>query len=88
MKSLSFSILVVGISSLWLGGCNAGSAPEPMSESQLQDTVSKLAPKDQINYIRSTPMPQAEKDRRIAEIEAKTGYKAETPKGPPVRSSQ
>jgi hypothetical protein len=65
-----------------LVGCNVGNAPEPMSESQLKDAVSNLPPKDAVNYINASPMPAAEKARRIAEIEAKTGYKAPASNAP------
>ncbi len=76
------TIWIVGLLALACVGCNVGNAPEPMSEGQLKDAVSKLPPQDQINYIRSTPMPQAKKDERIAEIEKKYGIKADSPKAP------
>lgn len=77
--------------SIWLAislgfvcvGCNVGNAPEPMNEAQLENAVEKLPPQKQIDYINSSPMPADEKARRIAEIEAKTGYKAESKSGAP-----
>ncbi|RYG30353.1 hypothetical protein EON81_25070 [bacterium] len=68
---------IVGLLVVVCTGCSVGNAPEPMSEAQLADSVSKLKPQDQINYIRVMPIPQAEKDRRIAEIEQKFGMKAD-----------
>lgn len=50
-----------------------GSAPEPMSESELKSAVEKLPPQDQINYINSSPMPKELKEKKIAEIKAKAG---------------
>jgi hypothetical protein len=74
---------MAGLFALVCVGCNVGNAPEPMSEDQLKSAVEKLPPKDQIAYINSSPMPPAEKARRIKEIEDKTGYKAEAPAGGP-----
>jgi hypothetical protein len=66
-------------------GCNVGNAPEPMNEAELKSAVEKMPPQDQINYINASPMPQAQKDKRIKEIMDKTGYTPPntTPAGPP-----
>ena len=73
------NIWIAGLLGLACLGCNVGSAPEPMNESQLKDAVDQLKPQDQINYIRSTPMPEAKKAERIAEIEKKYNIKADAP---------
>ncbi len=62
-----FSVLV---------GCNAGMAPEPMNPDQLKSAVDKATPEQQVKWVQSSPMPAAEKAKRIKEIEDKTGYKA------------
>lgn len=59
-------------------GCNAGNALAPMSESKLKSAIDKMPPKDQIAYINTMPIPTSEKAKRIAEVEQKTGYKADT----------
>ncbi|RYG48348.1 hypothetical protein EON79_04710 [bacterium] len=70
------NVWIFGIIALGCIGCSVGNAPEPMGESDLKSAVEKLPPQDQINYINSSPMPKAEKEKRIKEIEEKTGYKA------------
>ena len=70
------NLLILTISSVILVGCNAGMAPEPMSQSELKSAVDKASPADQIAWIKSSPMPAAEKDAKIKAIEEKTGYKA------------
>lgn len=69
MKNSWITILAI----LVCFGCNVGSAPEPMSESELKSAVEKLPPQDQINYINSSPMPKELKEKKIAEIKAKAG---------------
>lgn len=76
------SLLILGLAAISCAGCNAGNAPEPMNEQQLKGAVEKLSPKDQIAYIKSSPMPPAMKAQRIKEIEDKTGYK-DTDSGAP-----
>jgi hypothetical protein len=45
-------------------------APKGMAENEVQDAVKKLSPDEQIKYIEASPMPAAEKQRRISEIRA------------------
>jgi len=54
-------------------GCNVGSAPATMNETQVQDAVSKLPVDQQIDYINRSPMSPDEKAKRIAEIKEKAG---------------
>lgn len=70
------NVLIAALAALTVVGCNVGNAPEPMSETDLKSAVDKLPPKEQIDYINSSPMPAAMKAQRIKEIEEKTGYKA------------
>ena len=65
--------LVLCLFALACFGCNIGNAPTPMEASEVQGAVDKLPPQDQIRYIQNSPLPQAEKDKRIAEIKAKHG---------------
>lgn len=82
------NLLIGGVLALACVGCNVGNAPEPMSESDLKDAVSKLPPKDQIAYINSSPMPAEMKKQRIKEIEEKTGYKDTGESAPKTPSGQ
>lgn len=76
------NVLIVGSLACLLAGCNIGNAPAPMSESDLKTAIDKLPPKDEIDYINSSPMPPAMKAQRIKEIEDRTGYKAPESKVP------
>ncbi len=68
-------VWIAGLLLLACVGCNVGNAPEPMNEDQLKAAIEKLPPKDQVAYIKSTPMSAEKKAERIKEIETKTGYK-------------
>ncbi len=65
--------LMICVIAMMLVGCGIGDAPAPMEPNEVQSAVSKLPDDQQIAYIKNSPMPQAEKDRRIAEIKAKSG---------------
>jgi hypothetical protein len=54
-------------------GCNIGNAPEPMSGDEARAAVEKLSPEQQIEWINRSPMPPAEKQKKIDEIKAKHG---------------
>lgn len=69
-------IWMAGIVVLACTGCNVGNAPEPMNDNDLKSAIEKLPPQDQINYIKSSPMPPEMKAQKIKEIEEKTGYKS------------
>ena len=72
-----YSKLTIAIAALaMLSGCNVGMAPAGMSREEARDALSKLPPQDQIRYYATGPMPQAEKEKKYAEIEAKYGVKA------------
>ena len=58
--------------------CNIGNAPEPMAPEDVKAAVEKLSPEQQIEWVNRSPMPAAEKQRRIDEIKQKTGYSGET----------
>lgn len=59
-----------------LAGCNVGSVPAGMSENDAKNAIEKMSPEDKIKFYAGSPMPQAEKEKKYAEIEAATGVKA------------
>lgn len=67
-------------------GCgNIGNAPEPMTADQVNKTVSEAKPEDQIAYWQSSPLPAAEKQKKIDEIRQKYNLPADAgaASGPP-----
>lgn len=70
-KGLPFVLLAVALS-----GCSLGMAPAGMSREEARQALDNLSPQDKIRYYASSPMPQAEKQKKYAEIEAKYGVKA------------
>jgi hypothetical protein len=74
MKALkAFFALAVAASII---GCNAGMAPEGMTEQDAKSAIENMKPEDKIRAIAGSPMPQAEKDKKYAEIEQQSGVKA------------
>ncbi|RYG26827.1 hypothetical protein EON82_01690 [bacterium] len=69
--------IVVGLAVL-LVGCNVGNAPETMSEADVKAAIDKMSPQEQIDYINRSPLTPDEKKKRIADLEAKSGAKAES----------
>ncbi|HEY0867408.1 MAG TPA: hypothetical protein VGE01_08520 [Fimbriimonas sp.] len=61
---------------LGLSGCNVGNPPSGMSGEEAKDYIDKMPPDRKIRAIAGSPMPQAEKEQRYAEIEKETGVKA------------
>ena len=79
--------IVCAILAALLSGCSAGSAPTGMSGDDAKAAIDKMSPQDKIKAIASSPMPQPEKEKQYADIEAKTGVKAKdvlTGNGTPV----
>jgi hypothetical protein len=72
MKKPLFAVALLGVA---ISGCNVGNAPEPMSETEVRQAVDNAKPEDQISWIQRSPMPAAEKEKKIAEIKAKHGLK-------------
>jgi hypothetical protein len=52
-------------------------APDGMSREEARAALDRMNPQDQIKYVASSPMPPDQKRKRYAEIEAKTGVKAQ-----------
>jgi len=80
-KNLVLSAFLAG--SFVLGGCsNVGNAPEGPTAGQVQADFAKQDPQQQIKGIQFSPLPPAEKERRIQEVEAKYGVKRGDPTTP------
>ena len=69
-------LFVVAASSIAISGCGIGMAPDGMSREEAKAALEKLSPEEQIKYVATSPMPPDQKQKRYAEIEAKTGVKA------------
>lgn len=77
LQTISFGALIVIIS--LTAGCSCGGSNDPtagMSETDAKSAIDKMTPENKIKAIASSPLPQAEKDKRYAEIEQQTGVKA------------
>lgn len=59
---------------LFASGCGIGNAPEPMAAEDVKSELEKLTPEQQIDWVNRSPMSPADKQKRIDEIKAKTGY--------------
>jgi hypothetical protein len=67
-----------------LCGCNIGMQPTGASVEEINAIRAKWPPEQQIAGIRQSPMPAAEKKRRIAEIRAKYHMPAEDASAEPA----
>lgn len=76
-KLLILALALVGI----LAGCNAGMAPAGPDQNEIKARMAKLPVDQQIALIKSSPMSQAEKDAKIAELQ---GGKAPESTGNPT----
>jgi len=70
---LAATTVVLGVS---LAGCSAGEAPAGMSGDDAKSAIAKMKPDQRIRAIANSPMPQPEKDKEYAKIEAESGVKA------------
>lgn len=81
------SIIVASLGlAFGLQGCsNIGNAPEPMTADQVNKQVGEAKPEDQIAYWQSSPLPAAEKQKKIDEIRQKYNLPADAgaASGPP-----
>ena len=69
-------LVIAGSLGLTIVGCNVGSVPRGMSQDDAKARIANMKPEDQIRFYNSSPMPQAEKEKKFKEIEEKTGVKA------------
>ncbi len=70
------NVVLAGALGLAIIGCNAGSVPRGMTQDDAKARIANMKPEDQIKFYNSSPMPQAEKEKKFKEIEEKTGVKA------------
>ena len=80
-------IMILAIVCVGAVGCSIGNAPAPMSDDAAKHAFDSASPDAQIKTIQMSAEPQSLKDKQIADIEAKTGYKpaaTETQKVPGV----
>ncbi len=83
------TIILLAISLIFVG-CGVGDAPTPMSSADVKVALDNSTPQDQVKFIQSSPLNQAEKKKKIDEIKAK--YKlsnediAKMTPGPGVRT--
>jgi hypothetical protein len=59
---------IVAASPLFMAGCNIGNAPTGPNNEQVQKIENSLPVDQQIKLIESSPMPAAEKAKRIAAL--------------------
>jgi hypothetical protein len=82
--------MALGLLTVLVGGCdNVGNVPSGMSENDAKNAIKKMSPEDEIKFINSSPLNQADKEKRFAEIEARSGVKASevlAGQGPGVRT--
>jgi hypothetical protein len=76
MKQFIMIVVAVSFAAFASSGCNLGNAPEAMSADQARSALNKMSPQDQIKYVATSPMSAEDKQKRYADIEAKTGVKA------------
>lgn len=62
---LSFALAAVG--------CNVGMAPQGPDQAEIKARMAKLPIDEQIKLIRSSPMSEADKEKKIAELQGGKG---------------
>lgn len=67
----------IALVALFAVGCGIGNAPEPMAAEDVKGELEKLSPEQQIEWVNRSPMSAADKQKRIDEIKAKTGYQGD-----------
>jgi hypothetical protein len=70
-KFVVAGILAAGI----LAGCSMGMQPTGSTVDQIKAKEAAMPPDQQISMIEHSPIPPAEKAKKIAEIKAKAGLK-------------
>lgn len=77
IKPNSFALSLLAVVAIGtVTGCDAGNAPAGMSGDDAKNAIARMSPEDKIRAIASSPMPQPEKEKEYAKIEAETGVKA------------
>ncbi|MCW5942170.1 MAG: hypothetical protein KIS66_08050 [Fimbriimonadaceae bacterium] len=75
-QTLLLSALLVAVSFGAGCGCDPGMAPAGMSNDDAKAAIERMTPEQKIKLYASSPMSQAEKEAKYAEIEKETGVKA------------
>ncbi len=73
MKKLTLSSLVASALFVLTGCSSIGNVPEGMSPEETKKAFNELPLEKQIEHVNGAPIPQAEKDKKIAELKAKAG---------------
>src|SRR5579862_5824236 len=68
-------LLAMVLCPLFQAGCSFGDAPRGLTPEETRAAVAALPPQQQIDYLNRSPLPPAEKQRRIADIKAQHGIK-------------
>jgi hypothetical protein len=77
IKLNTFALTFLAVAAIGsVTGCDAGNAPSGMSGDDAKNAIARMSPEDKIRAIASSPMPQAEKEKEYAKIEADSGVKA------------
>lgn len=74
-KSKLRAITGIVICAFAVAGCSAGNAVAGTDEAATKQEFAKQDPQKQIQGIQHSPMPPADKEKKIQEIEAKYGIK-------------
>ena len=82
MKHSNVALSAILAATVSLIGCGIGDAPKTMDQNELKDALSKATPQQQIDWYNRSPMPAAEKKKKIEEIEQKYGLKPGGAVGP------
>ena len=77
MKLNASNVLFAAIAVGTLSGCNVGMMAEGPSPSEIKAKVAAMPPDQQIAFYKNSPMPAADKAKKIAEIEQKYNIKAD-----------
>lgn len=66
-------IIFAALAAIVVVGCDAGSAPPPMSDADVKSQIEKMSPEQRIKFIQGGPGSPAEKEKQIAEIKKQNG---------------
>ena len=61
------------VAAIVIPGCSAGMAPQGPSREEAQKNFESMDPQHQIAVIQHSPLPDAEKQKRIAALQQKMG---------------
>jgi PBP1b-binding outer membrane lipoprotein LpoB len=89
MKVFAKSSFVVFVLASILSGCSSiGNAPAGQSPDEAKAAFDGMSPDEKIKMIESSPMPPAEKEARIKELEAQGGKRSSNTGAPQIPNGQ